>query len=353
MNESIQENIIIYDWLSFSSKVHNVRQIKEIIGFTTVPFQEIYGFYGYSKRIIYEGVSILYDGYTPDMGVMVNMSGQGCRTFEALGTGDWEALFELIRRGQNKKCMNISRLDIAYDDHEGILDITKISNDTESGCYISKTRNFEIINSNKGKTVMHGSKSSSVFIRIYDKAKERGHADGRHWVRFELQLRDKNAFGFIKNETAIGKKFRGVVYNYLRYVVPNETDTNKRRWHDSTYWQQFIQSAEKIQIYQKPGIEYNEMNLETFVLKNSGNSINVFRKIYGDNNLIRALDLKDSDSNYSQKQKKLIEKYKGHSEQTPAIVADHQRAEILNLAAINNAVNSSRRYDSPEIGKRH
>ena len=104
-----------------------------------------------------------------------------------------------------------------------------------------------------------------MFIRIYDKAKERGHSDDRHWVWFELQLRDKNALGFIRNDATIGKKFRGVVYNYLRYVIPNETDTNKRRWSDTIYWQKFIQSAEKIRIYQKPGIEYNELNLETFV----------------------------------------------------------------------------------------
>ena len=330
MNEKIPENMLIYDWLSFSSKVHTVEQIKELLGLMDVPYQEIYGFYGYGKRITYEGVSILYDGHMPDMGVMLDMSGQGCRTFETLGTGDWELLFELIKYGQGEKCMNITRLDIAYDDYEGILDITKICRDTEAGHYISRTRNFQIINSNKGKTVLHGSKSSSVFIRIYDKAKERGHTDGRHWVRLELQLRDRNALGFIQNNTEIGKKFLGVVYNYLRYVAPHKTDTNKRRWLDTSYWKKFIQSAEKIRIYQKPGIEYNEKNLETFVLHNSGNSINVFRKIYGDNNLLRALDIKDSSASYSPKQQKLLEKYKGQSAQTPAIVADHHiRAAFL------------------------
>ena len=213
MNENTKENIIIYDWLSFSSKVHSIEQIKHIIGFTNKPFQEIYGFYGYSKRITYEGLSILYDGYTSDMGVMVDMSGQGCRSFETLGTGDWESLFELIKSGHNEKCMNISRLDIAYDDHEGVLDLTNISDDTEAGRYIAKTRNYEVIHGNKGRSVTHGSKSSGVYIRIYDKAKERGHTDGRHWVRLELQLRDRNALGFIQNDTAIGKKFLGVVYN--------------------------------------------------------------------------------------------------------------------------------------------
>lgn len=321
----IRENVIIYDWLSFTSRTHTVNEIIELIGFTNVAFQEIYGFYGYNKRITYEGVSILYEGHAPNMGIMVDMSGQGCRTFETLGTGDWEALFNLIKLGQSEKHMNITRLDIAYDDHEGILDIRQICKDTEARHYISRTRNFEVINSSKGRTVVHGSKSSSVFIRIYDKAKERGYTDSRHWIRLELQLRDGNALGFIKNDTAIGKKFLGVVYNYLRYVLPSENDTNNRRWPDTGYWQKFIQSAEKIKIYQKPGIDYNERNLETFVLRNSGNSINVFRKIFGDDNLIRALDLKDTEAHYSQKQKKLIQKYEGQSVQTPVIVAEHQR----------------------------
>ena len=319
-----RENVIIYDWLSLSSKVHTVEQIIELIGFTRAKFQEIYGFYGYNKRITYEGVSILYDGHSPNMGVMLDMSGQGCRTFETFGTGNWESLFDLIKHWQVNKLMNITRLDIAYDDHEGILDIAKISNDTEAGNYIAKTRNYEVIISSKGRTVAHGSKSSGVYIRIYDKAKERGYTNDCHWIRLELQLRDKNALGFIQNDAAIGIKFIGVVYNYLRYVMPNATDTNKRRWIDTDYWQTFIKSVKKIRIHQKPGVEYNERNLEAFVLRNSGNSINVFRKIFGDENLIRALDIIDNEANYSLKQKKLIDKYDGQSVQTPAIIFEYQ-----------------------------
>jgi len=140
----------------------------------------------------------------------------------------------------------------------------------------------------------------------------------------ELQLRDKNALGFIQNGTAIGAKFLGVVYNYLRYVIPSATDTNKRRWVDADYWTNFIESAHKIRIHQKPGIEYNEKNLEAFVLRNSGNSINVFRKIFGDANLLCALDIIDNKANYSLKQKRLIEKYEGHSVQTPTIISKYQ-----------------------------
>ena len=139
MSDKIQtnKNIIIYDWLSFSTKIHTVEQIIKMIGLSESMFQDIYGFYGYNKRITYEGVSILYDGHTSDMGVMLEMSGQGCRTFETLGNGNWESLFELTKHWQGSKLINISRLDIAYDDHKGILDIEKISNDTEAGHYIA------------------------------------------------------------------------------------------------------------------------------------------------------------------------------------------------------------------------
>ena len=281
---SEQKNTILYDWLSFSSKVHNVEQVKRLLGLVDILYQNIYGFYGYNHRITYEGVSILYDGHSPEMGVMLDMSGQGCRTFETLGNGDWESLFALIKSGHEQKLMNISRLDVAYDDHKGILDIAKICRDTESGYYISRTRNFKVINSNKGKTIAHGSKSSSVFIRIYDKARERGHTDGRHWVRFEIQLRKGNALGFIRNEADIGRKFLGVVSHYLRYVVPIESDTNSRRWPDADYWQKFIQSAGAIQaisISEKPSAAYRLEQLETFVVRQAGNAIGAYITIRG------------------------------------------------------------------------
>jgi len=45
-----------------------------------------------------------------------------------------------------------------------------------------------------------------------------------------------------------------------------------------------------------------------------------FRKIFGDANLILALDMIDNEAKYSLKQKKLLDKYDGHPLQTPAIV---------------------------------
>ena len=322
--EKTQENIIIYDWLSFSTKIHSIADLKEYMGIEKLPFQEIYGFYGYNKRLTYEGISILYDGCQPDMGILVEMSGQGCRTFESEGNGNYENIFDMIK--YEKKDMNITRLDVAFDDHTGIFNMKRLKKDAEAKNFVSKTRSGETINDldTGGITVTHGKKCSDIFIRIYDKAKERGFTDGRHWARFEVMLRDGNAFGFISNEKPIGEKFRGVVYNYLRYVIPDKSNKNKSRWKNTKYWDKFIEAAEKIKIYQKPGTEYNEENLERFVLRNSGNSINAFRKIYGDKNLLKALDLQPK--TYSLKQKALIEKYAGKRKKIPYLVLQAKKS---------------------------
>ena len=50
------------------------------------------------------------------MGVCVEMSGKGCRTFEEFGNGDYEWIFTLVRQQQPDGEMKITRLDVAYDD---------------------------------------------------------------------------------------------------------------------------------------------------------------------------------------------------------------------------------------------
>jgi len=48
----------------------------------------------------------------------------------------------------------------------------------------------------------------------------------------------------------------------------------------------------------------------------------VFRKIFGDANLILALDMVDNVAKYSFKQKRLLDKYEGLDLQTPTIVSE-------------------------------
>ena len=274
MDSSVAENLVIYDWLSFTSKVHTPDQLIAALGLTHVPWTETKGARGYRDRKYFSCISIHYNGRS-DMGVWVEMSGQGCRTFESLSKVGWEGIFSFIRDNGLK----ITRLDVAYDDHSGILNIREIASDTQAGMYVSKSDYWETVLSSKGTTVQIGSPQSKVLIRIYDKAAERGKPD-EHWIRVELQLRDDRAVQFTKIPLPIGQAFAGVLLNYLRYVEPGE-DSNKWRWPMTDYWFNLVQDAEKISIYQTPGMEYNEERCKNYVINQAGNAIDACSQMYG------------------------------------------------------------------------
>ena len=123
MDSCVAENLVIYDWLSFTSKVHTPDQLIAALGLAHVPWTDTKGARGYLDRKYFSCISIHYNGRS-DMGVWVEMSGQGCRTFESLSNVGWEGIFSFIRDNGLK----ITRLDVAYDDHSGILNIREIAN---------------------------------------------------------------------------------------------------------------------------------------------------------------------------------------------------------------------------------
>lgn len=271
------KNLVLIDWLSITTKIHSPQDVISLLGMESVTWDTVKGAHGYKDRLYYNKISIHYNG-GPDMGVWLEMSGQGCRCFETVGHGDFDFLLKLAL--DNPGEMKITRLDIAYDDHTGVLDIDQICNDTLNGSYVAKATSWECIRSSKGTSVVIGSMQSPVLIRIYDKARERGYSDGRHWIRVELQLRDDRATEFAKIQMPIGESFVGVLLNYLRYVVPDPSDTNKWRWPLTEYWSDLVLDACRIKIYTKPGMNYNVLNCEDFVYRQAGNAIEALLRIY-------------------------------------------------------------------------
>ena len=108
MSSSGAENIVLYDWLSFTSKNHTPEELIDALGLSHVNWTVTKGARGYRDRKYFSCISVHYNG-RPDMGVWVEMSGQGCRTFESLSAVGWEDLFLFIR-GNGLK---ITRLDVA------------------------------------------------------------------------------------------------------------------------------------------------------------------------------------------------------------------------------------------------
>lgn len=187
-------NKIIYDWVSITSKIHSTDDFIRLLGLKSVTWETVKGAHGYHDRLYWSSISIHYNG-RDDMGIWLEMSGQGCRAFETFGSGDYAALFEEVL--DNPEEMNITRLDVAFDDHSGLLDIEKVCKDTEEGLFVGRFNDWQVTHGSGGSSVLHGSRSSEILIRIYDKAAERGFTDGDHWVRVELQLRRERARAFL------------------------------------------------------------------------------------------------------------------------------------------------------------
>lgn len=279
----MDKNLILYDWLSFTTRENDPYYIANLIGLPDVPWELIKGAHGYHDRLYYGSISIHYNG-REDMGCWCEMSGQGCRTFESYSDVSWPELFDSIANEHLK----VTRLDVAYDDHIGLLDLNQIVSDVHAGEYVSKSRDWSITESSKGQTVDIGSPKSLVYIRIYDKAAERHCDPGTHWVRCELQLRDERAQSFVVMTEpqnpftmALGDAYCGVVINYLRFVDPDPDDTNRWRWPIKDYWGNFLCNAQAIKLYSDPGVDYNLDRLKAYVVHQAGNAIDAYIKIKG------------------------------------------------------------------------
>lgn len=307
-----EENLILFDWLTFSIKTDDLDFVMELIGMKDCPWEQIDRYMdGYPNRKFFGGVSVMY-GATEEMGICVNMSGQGCRTYESYGKNDWT---ELIRTIYGSDDINITRLDMAFDDHSGLLDIDEIWRATLAREYVSKAKNSRVTISDnqktdiQGKTVEIGSNKSDMLIRIYDKGAERGYDADTHWIRIEMQMRNKIATGFcsglLDNET--GTQFRGVLHNYLRFVEPSETDSNRNRWPMTEYWEKLIDGVEQIRCWSAPGVDYNMSHLENFVIRQAGNAIDVYLKVCGWHQLME--QLRNRDVKMSPKYKRILEEY--------------------------------------------
>lgn len=302
-------DIILYDWLSFTLKRDNSRVITAMLGMDYVPWSSTKGARGYRDRLYFNGISVHFNG-RPDMGIWCEMSGQGCRAFETLSKlpGDkWQALFTAVV--ENKA--NVTRLDVAGDDHSGMLDINELIQDTRRKEYVSKSDYWEILESSKGQTLQFGSPQSDILIRIYDKAAERHCNEGEHWIRCELQLRRERAIAFTQLGMDIGKSYTGVLVNYLRFVEPMPEDSNRWRWPIKPYWGEFLSWANAVQLYQAPGLEYNFDRCENYVVRQAGNAIDAYIQIRGVNGFLDAIKKRPVMRN--PKYDRLVEEFKAFS----------------------------------------
>lgn len=296
------QNVFLIDWLTIVFHGVKVEDVQGLLSLKGVPWNLSTSFInGYPLDLSFDHIHIRHGADRPefysdpskarfDMGICLDMSGQGCREFESWSNKSWIDLISDAFRcmGVPGARMSVTRLDLAYDDHVGFLNIWQMKRDIEDRNYISKSKKSMIIWSDDQETDIHGltlevgSKKSPVLIRIYDKAAERGYRLEKHWIRVELQLRQGRAYEAFKllfQRESIGIVASGVLRNYCMFVTPT-SDSNRARWPIAEYWQRVLDGMEKLRVWYAPGEAYNFSKTENHLIHQYGQIIQVLDQIY-------------------------------------------------------------------------
>jgi phage replication initiation protein len=281
----------LVDWVSATFPQRKEwREVAELLGLKPSEFKvEDKGLNGYRKQARRGHIILFFDGGAPDMGVHLQLGGQGCREYEAENLLDWPSLFvtvfddhkefDIVERQEVKQTVAIgkgghfTRLDLAIDDQVGYFTPKQVIRKLERGLVSSRFKGWRMMKSGKikkesgrgeetGTTVYLGSDKSDIKIRIYDKAQERRAAGKElpegveHWVRTEVELRDQRADLAAKHVieahayggTPVGVVIAGVLRNYLTFYRREGTDTNKSRWERWDAWELFLGEAAKLKL---------------------------------------------------------------------------------------------------------
>ena len=216
-----RENKIIVDWLAFTVFSISLDDVVSLLGFSNIigDFESCNGSNGYQDRYYYDGVSIHFNG-RQDMGIHINMSGQGCRVFETYS--DYGDFVELFNRISELEKYNISRLDIAYDDFINTLPIDDIVSSVHRQEWLSPSniKWWEAVYSAAGTSAYIGSPRSNIRIRFYDKGAEK--KVDYQWTRCEIQMRDIAAvlfvYRWIVEKHDINILFFEVLNKYIKFI---------------------------------------------------------------------------------------------------------------------------------------
>jgi phage replication initiation protein len=273
---------VLTDWLSFtlrcagyedkgerfSSGWDDVRVIIEDI--LRLPLDifmnmERGGRYGYRYGVAYNGIEIYYGG-SGEMGACCSMSGNACRVYDQR-----RPMMELLRRLHDDYLdgdVNITRIDLAVDDHAGHMNIRRVECAIRDGEIRTNVRRKRLIidldqhGHEEGNTIYIGSEKSESRFRIYDKAKEQGDYRGV-WNRLELVSRRENAAAVVDALVTSGDDFgatvAGIIADKLAFI--NKDDSNISRCSLQAWWVEFLELVSRIKLMfkRKPALAVEKL----------------------------------------------------------------------------------------------
>lgn len=246
----------LIDWFEFTIPVRDHLVVLRLLGIKVEEYIELEkGMYLYKNQLLCGNIRVMFNGISDDMGVHVQMSGEGCRQYEQRFGDNW---LELIR-GVIRLGGHFTRLDVAVDDLSGYFTIDMVKDKVCSGEVRTVFKGAGLNNSYKfgkdkgsmvdGQTVYFGSKHSELRIRFYDKALEQG--VDYFWNRTEVQSRNDRSqmiAVMLMGGTSLGNIVFGILKRYVNFVEKDDGDSNRSRWAVSDWWSRFIGDVDRVKL---------------------------------------------------------------------------------------------------------
>lgn len=267
------------DWLAFTisfeehdgDKRYFDENILEVLRFDKEDFEEIPGRYFYNCGATYNQYLNLYWNdpqreihRNSSRTMSVQFTGQGCTELVERFDNEPIEVFKAILKYNN--AIKFTRIDIALDDNEETVPLSKIENKLKRGHYRSIKKTYNIVSKSnvhqevKSKTIYIGNHRSdngakgNVYLRIYDR---KALCESKnlippeeyrnHWQRYEIVYTKKHAQKLADKlvqgedvETLFKKSLRRL----LELLVSSKTETNKSRWKVAKFWEDFLKINE-------------------------------------------------------------------------------------------------------------
>jgi phage replication initiation protein len=262
MDAEFGQNVLL-DYLSFTVPFSEKMLEKLAQGLEVGEIKENgFGGMGYvSSAFILDGGRFFWHEDRPEMGIHVrlNPASLSLTGFTALGLLNY-----VLDKGGK-----VTRLDVAFDDMAGLLDMQHMYEKLLSGAVTTRFRKVARVqgaelgtNRKIGDTINVGARASQAFVRIYDKKREQ-ESKGKdvslieNWTRVELELKSQKAHMFARllTQTATSKDqgtaaelCAKLLYGLLDFKEVNPADDNKTRWDTSPWWLKFVQAESKLRL---------------------------------------------------------------------------------------------------------
>ena len=232
---------------------------------------EDFGHYSYTEHY-YIGDIFVYTAPDEEKGVLLELKGKGCRQFESYLLAQERSWYDFLMDALVDGGV-MKRLDLAINDHTGMLDIPELTEKCRNEECVSVFRSFKSYASGElvkheeqdkagmGYTLYIGSLKSEVYFCVYEKSYEQYIKLGIPIEeapiknRFEIRLKNERAYYAVRDLLTYYDAERtafSIINRYVRFV-DKEADKKRSDWKLSVRWAWFIgENREPLKLTTKP-----------------------------------------------------------------------------------------------------